>query len=115
MCPCRARSQPAPPSCRSPFAYPSRPPPARSESLPASRSSQQLDDLSKRPRRDLATNAYPRAAAELNLDEPSSLHSPARSAALRLRHDLDRHHRAALSHRRRLLRQYLPPPFEQLV
>src|SRR5438105_13155351 len=112
MDPCRARSAPAPLGCRSPFAYPSRPPPARSESLPASRSSQQLDDLPKRLRCDLAADTHPCAAAELNLDKSSSLHPPATVAALRLQRDLNRHHRAALGHRRRLFRQHLPPPFE---
>src|SRR5437763_1098691 len=96
MGPCRARSAPAPPGCRSPSAYPSPPPPARSESLPASRSSQQLDDLPTRLRCDLAADTHARAAAELNLDKPSPLHPPPTVAALPLRHDLDRHHRAPL-------------------
>src|SRR5213082_3919898 len=58
---------------------------------------------------------HPRAAAELNLDKPSSLHPTPARERLRLRHNLDRHHRAALGLHTRFLRQQLPPPFEQLV
>src|SRR5206468_609424 len=108
--PCRVPSAPAPPGCRSPSACRSCPPPARSACLPASRSSQQLDDLPKRPRRDLAADTHPSAAAELNLDKPSALHPTPARERLRLRHNLDRHHRAALGLRTRFLRQQLPPP-----
>src|SRR5205823_2049721 len=113
--PCRVPSAPAPPGCRSPSACRSPPPPARSACLPASRSSQQLDDLPKRLRRDLAADTHPRAAAKLNLDKPSSLHPTPTRQVLRPRHDLDRHHRAALHFGGQLFRQYLPASFEQLV
>src|SRR5205814_4738165 len=82
---------------------------------PASPSSQQLDHLPQCLRRDLAADAHPRTATELDVDNPGSFDPPARRPALRLRNDLDRHQRVALRLRRWRFRQHLPPPFEQLI
>src|SRR5207237_230103 len=96
MDPCRVPSAPAPPSCRSLSACRSRPLPARSASPPASPSSQQLDHLPQCLRRDLAADAHPRTATELDVDKPGSFDPPATRPAPRLLNDLDRHQRVAL-------------------
>src|SRR5260370_41862320 len=115
MGPCRAPSAPAPPGCRSPCAYRSRPPPATPACPGPNRSSQQLDHLAQRLRRHLAANTNSRAVAELDLDKPGTLNLTPRPAARRLRHDLDRHHCTAIDYLGGLFRHQLPPPFEQLV
>jgi len=63
---------------------------------PASPSSQQLHHLPQCLRRNLAADAQPRTATELDLNKPCSFDPSARRSALRRRHDLDRHHRVAL-------------------